>query len=137
MSGKLVLVAVTTAALGACAGPASTTPTGGPTTTTPAASGALFAITGTVTAEPACPGPQRAGSPCPPRFVAGARVELSRAGAVVATTTTDPAGRFRFDAGPGDYRVTAHNVGLGSEAGQDVTVTGPVDLRIVVDSGLR
>src|SRR6185436_8107196 len=92
--GKLVLAALAAALLAACAGPASTTPTttgttGGPTTTAPGTSGSRFAVTGTVTAEPACPGPQRAGSTCPPRFVPGARVELSQTSAVVATTMTD------------------------------------------------
>jgi hypothetical protein len=69
--------------------------------------------------------------------VPGARVELFQASVVVATTTTDAAGRFRFEVKPGGYRVTAHNVGLASQSSQDITVPGPADLKLVVDSGLR
>jgi hypothetical protein len=123
--GVLVLAGCATSSPGSSASPFSPTPTG-------------TAITGTVTAEPGCPGPQRADTQCPPRPVAGARVELEKGGAVVATTTADSAGRFRFAVAAGSYRVTAHNVGFASQASKDVTVTaGPVDLKLVVDSGLR
>jgi hypothetical protein len=76
-------------------------------------------------------------SPCPDRPVPGARVELTRGGTVVATTTTDAAGQFEMRVPPGDYLVTAFNVGFGSRASQPISVTGPVNVRLVVDSGMR
>jgi hypothetical protein len=76
-------------------------------------------------------------SPCPDRPVAGARVELTRGSAVVATTRTDSAGRFELRVPPGEYTVTAFNVGLATRASQLISVTGPVHVALVVDSGLR
>ena len=94
-------------------------------------------LTGMVTAAPGCPGPQRAESACPDRPVPGARVDLASGGSTVASTSTDGAGRFRFVVPPADYRITAHNVGYASQATKDVSVTGPLDVTLVVDSGLR
>jgi len=134
--GVLVLAGCATAPPGP-GGASSGPPTGG-ASSSPSPGPSSFAITGVVTAEPGCPGPQRAGTQCPPRAVAGARVELAKAGAIVETQTADGAGRFQFIVTPGTYRLTAHNVGFASQASQDVSVTaGPVDLKLVVDSGLR
>ena len=102
---------------------------------TPSASGVV--VTGTVTASPSCPGPQRADSPCPNRPVNGATVELAANGKVVATTTTDATGHYRFTVPAGTYDITARNVGYASRTTQTITVTGPVDVPLVVDSGMR
>jgi hypothetical protein len=104
---------------------------------TPSSGPSGVAVTGTVAAAPACPGPERLDSPCPPRPVAGAQVEMEATGTAVATTTTDDAGRFRFVVPPGNYRITAHNVGYQSQNSQDITVAGALDLTMVVDSGMR
>jgi hypothetical protein len=69
--------------------------------------------------------------------VAGARVELIRANRVVASTTTDSGGHFLMNVASGSYRITAHNVGYGSQASRSISVSGPVTVRLVVDSGLR
>jgi hypothetical protein len=95
-----------------------------------------FEITGTVTASPAGPGPQR-GTASPGTPLAGAVVILTAGGAPVARTTTDEHGRFRLLAAAGEYRITAVNVGIGSQAGRQITVTGPVEVNLTVDSGLR
>ena len=94
-------------------------------------------VTGTVSSSPSCPGPQRAGSPCPPKPVVGSPVELATNGAVVASTTTDATGRFHMTVPAGTYLIKARNVGYASETTQMITVTGRVDLVLVVDSGIR
>jgi hypothetical protein len=104
-------------------------------TPTPSASGVV--VTGTVTASPGCPGPQRIDSPCPNRPVADAPVEFARDGAVMATTTTDQTGHFRITVAPGVYEVTARNVGYFSHITNTVDVRAPLNLALVVDSGMR
>jgi hypothetical protein len=69
--------------------------------------------------------------------VAGARVELTRGSSVVASTTTDAAGQFEMRVPPGDYQVTAYNVGYVSRTSEPISVTGPVNVALVVDSGMR
>jgi hypothetical protein len=69
--------------------------------------------------------------------VPGARVVLTRGSNVVVTTTTDAAGQFEVRVPPGDYLVTAFNVGFGSRSSEQISVTGPVNVRLVVDSGMR
>ena len=96
-----------------------------------------ISVTGTVAASPGCPGPQRAESPCPDKPVAGAPVELAANGTVVASTATDAAGRFRVTVPAGSYEITARNTGYPSRVTESITVTGPVELALVVDSGLR
>ena len=103
----------------------------------PTPGGSGIVVTGTVTASPGCPGPQRVDSPCPNRPVAGAPVEFAANGAIVATTNTDDTGRFRIAVPPGVYEITARNVGYFSRTTQTVSVTGPMDLSLVVDSGMR
>jgi Carboxypeptidase regulatory-like domain len=111
--------------------------TGSGTTATGSATGSGIAVAGAVFSSPGCPGPALAESPCPDRPVPGARVEATRGSTVVATTTTDAAGQFEMRVPPGDYLVTAFNVGFGSRASERISVTGPVSVRLVVDSGLR
>ncbi len=121
------------AALVACAGCA-----GGGAPTPGSTGPSAVAVTGTVAAAPGCPGPERADSPCPPRPVPGAAVELATTdGTVVGRATTDSAGRFRLTVAPGQYRITAHNVGYRSSASQALTVAGAVEVTLVVDSGMR
>jgi carboxypeptidase family protein len=116
------------------ASPSATNP--GPTPTQ-SSNGSGMLVTGSVLSSPGCPGPARAESPCPDRPVAGARVEFARGTTVVATTTTDSAGRFEIRVPPGDYQVTAFNVGIHSRTTQTISVHGPVTVTLVVDSGLR
>jgi hypothetical protein len=113
-------------------------PAGSTEVSSPSASHSVdVTITGAVLAEPGCPGPQRAESPCPPRPVPGAAVELEANGTVIQRATTDASGRFRFVVSPGHYRITAHNVGYGSKQSQDLNVVSSTDVKLVVDSGLR
>ena len=67
----------------------------------------------------------------------GAPVELAANGTVVARTTTDADGRFRVTVPAGTYEITARNVRYPSRVTESITVTSPVDLALVVDSGLR
>jgi carboxypeptidase family protein len=98
----------------------------------------LFPLTGTVTATPAYPGPQRIDSPVPShRPVAGATVTLSSAGAAVATTTTDGTGRFIFTVPAGGYDITVTDTGYPGGAAEQVTMTGPTTVTLIVDSGMR
>ena len=123
-----VVIIVGVLALSGCA-----TKTAGPST--PKDSG--IRVTGTVTASPACPGPQRVDSSCPNRPVVGAPVELATNGSVFASTTTDATGHFQLTVPAGTYVITARNVGYASHTTQMITVTGPVDVPLVVDSGIR
>lgn len=97
---------------------------------------AAYVLSGTVTATPAYPGPQRIDTPSH-RPVAGATVTLSAASATVATTTTDDAGRFSLTVPPGRYDLAATGTGYRSQAGQPVTVAEPTTVTLVVDSGMR
>jgi hypothetical protein len=118
--------------------PGNSTPApAGSTPASPAAGQSGIAVTGTVTASPGCPGPQRAEAPCPDKPVAGAPVEIIANGTVVASTTTDAAGRFRVTVPAGAYEITARNTGYPSRVTESITVTGPVEVALVVDSGLR
>jgi hypothetical protein len=123
-----VAVTIGVLAVSGCA-----TGTAGPS----APKGSAIRVTGTVTASPGCPGPQRIDSPCPSRPVVGAPVELATNGSVVASTTTDATGHFRLNVPAGVYVITARNVGYASHVTQMITVTGPVDVPLVVDSGMR
>ena len=152
--GHPLLAATVLACLVACSGPnqpgsTASTPgsgtsqagtqstTGSGTTATGTTNGSGIAVAGAVFSSPGCPGPAVAESPCPDRPVPGARVELTRGSNVVVTTTTDAAGQFEVRVPPGDYLVTAFNVGFGSRSSEQISVTGPVNVRLVVDSGMR
>jgi hypothetical protein len=105
----------------------------------PAASAGSATLTGQVLAAPSCP-VERAESPCPPRPVRGATVEVLRAGDRVATATTDDQGRFVTVVPAGSLLVRATNVGgYRSTAEQRVEAAagGTVTVRLVVDSGIR
>lgn len=97
---------------------------------------ALYVVSGTLTATPARPGPQRIGDP-PHRPVPGAIVTLTATGTTVATTTTDDTGRFSFTLPPGNYDITATGTGYRVQPTQPITVTGPTTVTLVVDSGMR
>jgi carboxypeptidase family protein len=129
MRGRLAL---TTALVLLAAGCASSTgpPSSGPSSLT-------SKLSGTLTASPGCPGPQRTDRPCPDKPVAGGTVELTAGSVTVATTTTDANGRFELQAAPGRYTVIAHNSGYRSQVSQDVELAGPTEITLVVDSGMR
>lgn len=98
----------------------------------------VFTVTGTVTATPAYPGPQRIDSPVPAsRPVAGATVRLTSRGTPVASTTTDATGRFAVMVPAGRYDVTATGTGYRGGATRELTVAGPTAITLVVDSGMR
>jgi hypothetical protein len=128
-----------TSATGPANSASPSTPASNPATATSTApdSTSGIAVNGTVLSSPGCPGPAVAESPCPDRPVAGARVELTSGTTVVATTRTDTAGRFELRVPSGNYQITAFNVGFASHASQPISVTGPVTVRLVVDSGMR
>jgi hypothetical protein len=95
-------------------------------------------LSGTVRAEPGCPGPVRLDSPCPPRPVAGATVEADRAGREVGQATTDSNGRFSLRLPSGTYQVTATNAGgLKTSVTKTVALTTDDDITLTVDSGMR
>jgi hypothetical protein len=99
---------------------------------------AQLTLSGTVRAEPGCPGPVRLDSPCPPRPVAGATVEADQDGHQAASTTTGRDGRFTLRLAAGTYQVTATNGGgLKTTATQTVVLTAATDITLTVDSGMR
>jgi hypothetical protein len=103
------------------------------------ASTASATLVGQVLAAPSCP-VERAESPCPPRPVLGATVEVLRAGDRVATATTDDQGRFVAVVPAGSLLVRATNAGgYRSTAEQRVEAAAgsSVTVRLVVDSGIR
>ena len=109
-------------------------------TPTPTSNGSsAVAVTGTVLAAPGCPGPVQLDSPCPPRPLAGARVEVLRATDVVATVSTGSDGRFTLRLTPGVYRLVATAAGpLRRTATVQITVaSSPVTTNLTVDSGMR
>jgi hypothetical protein len=110
----------------------------GTATPTPNGSSAI-AVTGTVLAAPGCPGPVQLDSPCPPRPMAGARVEAMRGASVVATVSTGSDGRFTLRLAPGVYRLVATAAGpLRATAAVQITVaSSPVNTNLIVDSGMR
>ncbi len=96
-------------------------------------------LAGQVLAAPSCP-VERAESPCPPRPVPGATVEIRDATGLVSATSTDAAGRFSLVVPGGSYQVRATNAGgYRSTTEQQVQVVpgAAASVRLVVDSGLR
>jgi hypothetical protein len=114
----------------ACAQDAARAPAGGV---------GVVAVTGTVLGEPGCPGPERIGSPCPPRLMGSVAVEAMRGTSVAASVTTGPDGRFTLRLIPGAYQLIATSAGpLRSTASALVTVgTSPVSVNLTVDTGIR
>jgi hypothetical protein len=96
-------------------------------------------LLGQVLAAPSCP-VERAESPCAPRPVPGATVQVSDASGLVSATSTDPSGRFSIVVPGGSYLVRATNAGgYRSTAEQQVKVApgATASVRLVVDSGIR
>ena len=96
-------------------------------------------LAGQVLAAPSCP-VERAESPCPPRPVPGATVEVRDASGLVSATSTDAAGRFALVVPGGSYQVRATNAGgyrSTTEKQVQVAPGGAASVRLVVDSGLR
>ena len=95
-------------------------------------------LTGVVDSAPTCP-VEQAGSPCPPRPVAGAAVVALRGTDARSMARTDAQGRFRLTLAYGTYTIRATNVGgIGSTATKIVTI-GPTNapIELTVDSGIR
>jgi hypothetical protein len=98
-------------------------------------------ISGTAVAGPTCP-VERPGDPaCAPRPVAGATILIQDgAGADVATTVTDAAGRFRVALPPGVYTVVGQPVAglMGNPLPLDVEVAeSEVTVELSYDTGIR
>jgi Carboxypeptidase regulatory-like domain len=98
------------------------------------------AVIGTVEAGPIRPvimvGDNRPNT----RPVAGAMVEALHGGNVLATTTTDDAGRYGLRVPPGTHLIRATAKGLHStEPGKTVTVSPgeTLTIRFVLDTGIR
>jgi len=95
-------------------------------------------VTGVVDSAPTCP-VERAGSPCPPRPVAGAEVVALRGPDRRFVTHTDAQGRFRLLLPYGTYTIEATNVGgLRTTATKTVKVSSSTaTIELTVDSGIR
>jgi hypothetical protein len=97
-------------------------------------------IRGTVLAGPQCP-VETAGSPCPPEPASRVRVEIRRAGDLVAEAVTDPRGEFSADVDPGTYQLQAAPDQQGFVASKPVTVVvrdgAYTNVDVTVDTGIR
>ncbi len=120
-------------------------PTSAPPTPTaqPIGNAALNgSVRGRVVASPGCPGPVRAGSPCPPRPVAGRDIAvIDQKGTTVKTVTTDAQGYFQLNLGSGNYRLELVAPPGQPDQGRtrqvSVNAGQVVNLEIEVDSGIR
>ena len=94
-------------------------------------------IRGTILAGPACPGPARLDSPCPDRPVA-MTVEVVNGTTAVATFTTDAAGTFSVNLGPGTYSVRSKS-GLPTLRSSTVVVVAGqfTEIELHADTGIR
>jgi hypothetical protein len=123
---SLVLVVAALFALSSCASHQTTGAT------------SSYELTGTVVAEPGCPGPVRPDSPCPPRAVPGARVDADVNGSAARSTTTDAQGRFGLILPAGRYEIrVVISSGYRASASQTVTLVADTKITVTVDSGLR
>jgi hypothetical protein len=97
-------------------------------------------VAGVVERGPTCP-VETAASPCPPAPAAGVTVEIrERGGAVTASTTTDPDGRFQLVAPAGVVAVVASSSdGLPSEDLEMLTLDpgDDVEVELTLDTGIR
>lgn len=100
---------------------------------------AVTTVSGFVVGEPGCPGPERAGTPCPPIPMRGATVEIDAAGRQVAATATTATGAFQLRVAPGSYTITATSAGaLHTAASQPLTVgAAAIKVTLTVDTGIR
>ena len=104
----------------------------------PSRAAAKGTVRGIVLSAPSCP-VERVGSPCPPRPVARASVQLLAANDAQVEVVTGADGRFSVTVAPGPYEVTATNPGIRTTARTRVTVSpgATASVRLVVDSGIR
>lgn len=126
--GPVIVAALTSVVVTSCG-----------STVAASAPAARAVLDGVVLSAPSCP-VERLDSPCPPRPVDGAAVELIQGSAQRAVARTDSAGRFRLVAGPGTYIVRATNAGgLSTTTETRVTLTTGANPRVtlIVDSGIR
>lgn len=94
-------------------------------------------IRGTVLAGPACPGPERLDSPCPDRPVA-MTVEVVSGTTVMATFTTDAAGRFSVGVPAGTYALRSKSGLPALRSTSVVVVEGQfTDVELHADTGIR
>jgi hypothetical protein len=114
----LVILALVLAACGSAAAPTS-------------------GIRGTILAGPACPGPARIESPCPDRPVS-MTVEVVSGATVVATFTSDAAGKFSVSIPPGSYTLRSKNGLPALKSVTVVVVDGQfTDVELHADTGIR
>jgi hypothetical protein len=95
-------------------------------------------IRGTILAGPACPGPARLDSPCPDRPIS-MTVEVVSGTSVVATFTSDAAGRFSVAVAPGTYTLRSKSpVPPTLKSVTVVVVAGQyTDVELHADTGMR
>jgi hypothetical protein len=111
--------------------------------TVSAGTGAQGTIAGEVVAGPTCP-VEQVDNPCPPKPVPHREVTIAASGGgIVATATTDEAGRFSVQVAPGNYvvRVKAGPglLGISQVTSGEVTVRANETsiLHIELDTGIR
>lgn len=125
---------------GEASSPSSTPSQQGTRTVVPAHQGILAV---TVLTSPACPGPQAADRPCPPRPASKVQVQIElTSGSVVMTATTDQEGHFNSTLAPGNYLLSVQHVApsmIGKQQNTSVTIREgqTTTVRIVIDSGIR
>ncbi len=96
-------------------------------------------VDGHVLAAPACP-MERLATPCPPRPVPDAQVEVLSGAALVAHQHASATGLFEFHLPPGPYVLRATNPGAYSstiERPLIVTTAATQGVTLVLDSGIR
>lgn len=96
-------------------------------------------VTGIVEQGPTCP-VETLDDPCPPEPAVGALVQVLQEGEVVASTTTDAAGRFDLAAPEGTVEVRAESSeGLPSQDVATFTLSAgdDVEAEFLLDTGIR
>lgn len=122
-------------------GTQTTVPTQQSTRTAVPAHQGILAVT--VLTSPACPGPQAADRPCPPRPASKVQVQIElTSGNVVMTATTDQAGQLNSTLAPGNYLLSVQHAApsmIGKQQNTSVTIREgqTTTVRIVIDSGIR
>ncbi|WP_372498031.1 carboxypeptidase-like regulatory domain-containing protein [Sinomonas terrae] len=115
-------------------------PSASGTTTAPAAStpSSGTGVFGLITAGPTCP-VQRADQSCPPELVPTVVQARTAAGASVASTQSDSAGRYALDLAPGSYVLVVGGAGWPRCPDTPVTVRAGSSVRadITCDTGIR
>ena len=95
-------------------------------------------IRGAILAGPACPGPARVDSPCPDKPIAMA-VEVVSGSTIVATFTSDAAGRFSVGVAPGTYTLRSKSGGPPTLKERSVVVVAGTytEIELRADTGMR